>query len=316
MNDLTLIYQSTLIKSIRAFFNERDFADVLVPLMVQNPGMEPHIHPMKVTGAIDNKFKGYLHTSPEFFMKKILSYKHPELRNIFTLNYCYRDEPKSTHHRNQFLMLEWYRTDSHYFKIMDDLKDLIIYCSKSFKNKFTAKSFTRMSIQELFIKELNIDILDYLDPKKLRTLIEKEFQDVPLPKQDLAWDDYYFLLFLNKLEPKLEKYPAIILYEFPAPLSALSTIKESDPRVCERFEVYCNGIEIANCYNELTDHDEQKKRFNEQAKLKSELYSYELPDPSEFYESMQRGLPKSSGIALGVERLLMVLSDIENSFQS
>ena len=120
----------------------------------------------------------------------------------------------------------------------------------------------------------------------------------------------------NLIEPKISKFQALMITEFPAPLSALSTLKDSDPRVCERFEVYLNGIELCNCFNELTDADEQRKRFSEQNKLKKKLYGYNLPKPESFYRTMDKGFPPSAGIALGVERLLHSLFDIENPFYS
>ena len=169
-------------------------------------------------------------------------------------------------------------------------------------------------MQEIFLETINIDILNYLEKDKLKELIQTQFKDVPLPASELHWDDYFFLLYLNKVEPGINKYPAILIYEFPAPLAALSTLKESDKRVCERFEVYLNGVELCNSFNELTDVSEQRKRFSEQAKLKNELYHYSLPSPDKFYQSMERGLPPSAGIALGVERLLYSILEIENPF--
>ena len=143
-----------------------------------------------------------------------------------------------------------------------------------------------------------------------------DFPNVPLPDQECEWDDYYFLLFLNEIEPKFKDIDYLLLYDLPHHLSALSTLKESDPRVCERFEIYINGIELCNCFNELTNHDEQKKRFNEQEKLKKRLYNYSLPEPSDFYCTLESGYPKSAGIALGVERLALSLLDIKNPFFS
>ncbi len=102
--------------------------------------------------------------------------------------------------------------------------------------------------------------------------------------------------------------------EFPAPLAALSTLKKDDPRVCERFEVYVNGVELCNCFNELTDSLEQRKRFADQAALKKKIYGYSLPEPKAFYRSLEKGLPPSAGIALGVDRLLSSLFEIENPF--
>lgn len=160
---------------------------------------------------------------------------------------------------------------------------------------------------------LGVDILSFLTVDKIKLLL-KSYPDVPVPEKDLAWDDYFFLLYLNKIEPEMKEYPLLMVTEFPAPLSALSTLKQSDPRVCERFEVYINGIEICNCFNELTDLEEQKKRFELQAKEKLELYGYVLPEPKKFYGALEKGLPKSSGIALGVERLLHSLFEIDEPF--
>lgn len=307
---------------IRDFFTSDNFLDVQTPPMVQNPGMETHIHPFQVKSPNNKKdLDLYLHSSPEFHMKELLSLG---FEKIFNLSYCFRDEPSSMHHRPQFLMLEWYRTDVHYTKIMEDTINLFKYCANRFVKdglniKSELKDFKpiKKSIQEIFREIIDIDILNYLDKDMLAELIRDKFPSVPLPPktehEKLSWDDYYFLLFLNEVEPSLKKYPFILLYDFPNHLSALSTIKNNDERVCERFEVYSFGIELCNCFNELTDLSQLKKRFEEQAKEKKKLYAYELPEPESFYRSME-SLPMSSGIALGVERLLMSLTDLENPF--
>ncbi len=116
----------------------------------------------------------------------------------------------------------------------------------------TGQIMVRKTMQELFKEELGIDILEFLDIRSIKSLL-MSFPDVPVPKSDLLWEDYFFLLYLNRIEPVLSKYPLLLIYEFPAPLSALSTLKSNDPRVCERFEVYANGVELCNCFNELTD---------------------------------------------------------------
>ncbi|OUR93672.1 hypothetical protein A9Q84_19605 [Halobacteriovorax marinus] len=327
MNEITRLNKLTMLfkvqQYIRDFFTAEQFLDVLTPPMVENPGMETHIHPFQVRSARDkSNLEMYLHTSPEFHMKELLA---EGIEKFFTLSYCFRDEPKSTHHRSQFVMLEWYRANEFYTKIMNDVEELFSFCAKrfvedGFQIKESLKNFTpmRMTISEVFREVLDIEILDFLDKDSLAQMIRANFKDVPLPPErehhKLSWDDYYFLLFLNKVEPKLREYPFLLLYEFPHQLSALSTIKENDPRVCERFEVYCHGIELCNCFNELTDLKIQRERFSEQAQLKSKLYSYELPEPNEFYQTMERGIPRASGIALGVERLFMALTGVEDPF--
>jgi lysyl-tRNA synthetase class 2 len=293
----------------------------MTPPMVLNPGMETHIHPFRVGQAQKSVFTDwYLHTSPEFHMKELLSLG---FQDIYTIGYAFRDEPNATYHRPQFIMLEWYRRNAHYTQIMKDCEDLITHSLHALKTQnisvhssFEKFVFQKATVQEIFEDTLNIDILNFLETKDLKELIEKNFKDIPLPSQGekLSWDDYYFLLFLNKVEPHLKHYPYLLLYEFPHHLSALSTLKNDEPRVCERFEIYAHGIELCNCFNELTNIDIQKKRFLAQAAEKKQLYQYELPTPHVLYEALERGLPTSAGIALGVERLLMVLTGIENPF--
>ena len=286
--------------------------------MVENPGMETHIHSFQVSSIVKNELKNlYLHTSPEFHMKKLLA-ENEELKNIFTISYCFRDEPNSPIHRNQFLMLEWYRKFERYEKIMQDTENLIKSAnaylqSKNIKTKKQDFIFERTTVDSLFNEFLNFSILDFLETKELKEKILKDFKDVPLPSVDCDWDDYYFLLFLNKIEPLLENYPYLLISEFPAPLSALSTLSSKDNRVCERFEVYMHGIELCNCFNEITDHKELENRFKQQALDKKRIYNYQLPWPNEFMQTM-KNYPQSAGIALGVERLLLSLVDVNNPF--
>lgn len=313
-------YQFELIQIIRNFFVSEGFLDVITPPAVQNPGMEVHIHPFQLHSVRSQKqVPLYLHTSPEFCLKELLA-SDEDFDKIFSISYCFRDEPDSPIHRSQFIMLEWYRKHERYEKIMEDVEKLISFCitegkKKNFPLRIQNLTLVKKTMQDLFLEELGIDILSFLTIPTIKELLKK-FPDVPVPTASLEWDDYFFLLYLNKIEPNLKKYPLLLINEFPAPLSALSTLKQNDPRVCERFEVYVNGIELCNCFNELTDASEQRKRFEEQNELKQKLYHYQLPEPKNFYQAMDKGLPKSSGIALGVERLLGSLFEINQPFFS
>ena len=315
---MRLRYQFELIQLIRNFFTQQGFLDVMTPPAVENPGMEVHIHPFQLYSAHKKETVPYfLHTSPEFCLKELLAKKEEGLENIFSLTYCFREEPHSPIHRQQFIMLEWYRKNVHYEKIMRDVENLIQYCidhrgSLPLRKNIQGQKFVKKTVQQLFKEHLDIDILNYLDIPSIKNLL-KEFPEVPVPETQLEWDDYFFLLYLNKIEPEIQKTPCLLVYEFPAPLSALSTLKKDDPRVCERFEVYINGIELCNCFNELTDLKELEKRFTEQNKSKNRLYGYVLPAPRNFYKAMEH-YPPSAGIALGVERLLHSLFEIENPF--
>lgn len=314
-------YQILILKLIREFFTENNFDEVMTPPIVQNPGSEVHIHPFEVMSKINHKkLNLYLHTSPEFQMKKILAHG---FKNIYNIAYSFRDEPQSDIHRHQFIMLEWYRSGKFYDHLMQDCFELITKITKSFALKKilnpqlvnTKMPFVKKTIDEIFMEILNIKISDYLDSAKIKALITHQFPDLPCANQDeFTWEDCFFLIFLNKIEPELKKYPFIILYEYPAPLAALATLKDENPKVCNRFELYLHGIEIANCFHELTDLSLQKKRFSHQAKLKEELYHYQLPVAENFYKTLEKGLPYSSGIALGVERLIYCLSDAKQAF--
>lgn len=312
--------QFELLQAIRNFFLKQNFQDVLTPPAVKNPGMETHIHAYKLASLIGRQQDPYyLHTSPEFHMKELLSLGFEKL---FTLGYCFRDEPNSPIHRFQFIMLEWYRSGERYEAIMNDCEKLLPFCLEHLEAKkietlpeLKNLKTERVTIQELFREYLNFDILDFLDSNDLKEKILKDFPDVPVPTNEkLEWDDYYFLLFLNKIETELVHHPSLLLYEFPKHLSALSTLKESDPRVCERFEIYLRGVELCNCFNELRDIKIQRERFAEQAELKKKLYGYGLPEPKVLYDALELGFPESSGVALGVERLLTGLTGIQNPF--
>jgi lysyl-tRNA synthetase class 2 len=309
-------YLFELIQLIRNYFGEQGFLDVLTPPAVENPGMEVHIHPFQLHSVQKKSLAPlYLHTSPEFHMKELLA---EDFKKIFTISYCFRDEPSSPIHRPQFLMLEWYRSGERYESIMKDVEGLIDYVIANaqhipLRQSMKNNKLIKKTMVELFHEELGVDLLNYLDISSIKKLL-KDFPDVPVPEAELEWDDYFFLLYLNKIEPLIKKYPLLMITEFPAPLSALSTLKASDPRVCERFEIYINGIELCNCFNELTDPREQNQRFSSQNDLKQKIYKYSLPEPKRFYATMNKGLPASAGIALGVERLLSTLFEIENPF--
>lgn len=309
-----------LIKFIRQYFEAEGFLDVLTPPIVANPGMETHIHPFGLYRAKGGEnLNLFLHTSPEFHMKGLLSEGHEK---IFTLSYCFRDEPSSQNHRPQFIMLEWYRAFSHYVDIMNDCDKLFQFLIFSFekeglplRSSFAQAKIKRLTMTEAFDHFLQINLREILEKERLFHFIKSSHSDIPLPKyEEIDWEDLFFLLFLNKLEPLLINEPLLLLYEFPAQLCALSTIKMDDPQVCERFEIYAHGVELCNCFNELTSLHEQKKRFDQQRVQKALLYQYELPNPDFFFQSLERGLPQSSGIALGIERLAMAISGNEDLF--
>jgi lysyl-tRNA synthetase class 2 len=307
---MTNIAHFQTIQLIRDFFRQEGFLETPTPPIVKAPGMEAHLEPFEIKHAGSSQ-PLFLHTSPEFYMKKLLSEGH---KKIYSLSYCFRNEPSSETHRPQFLMLEWYRANCHYETIKKDAITLIESVREGLEalgHEVNSKSpVVIKTVDQLFKEELNFSILNYLEVEQIKDLIKSKFPELIGSKFEETlwpWEDYFFLLFLNKIEPTFKKYDVLLVDEFPAPLAALSTLKESDPRVCERFEVYLAGIELCNCFNELTDLEEQRKRYFEENQKRKLLYNKEIPEPRELFDALERGIPSSAGIALGVERLLLGL---------
>jgi len=305
------ILKFKFIQDIKNFFLKNNYLDVLTPPVVESPGIEPHLHPFKVSGK--NYPSAYLHTSPEFHMKELLSHG---LEKIFTISYSFRDEPASETHRPQFLMLEWYRSGATYLDIQRESIELINQLTKKYSctEELKEAPFEIFTIKEAFLKFSGTDLDQLKTSHEFKKHIERNFSHLPLPKEDLTWDDYFFLLFLNEIEPKLKSIPKVILKDYPASQAALSTIKETDPSVCERFEIYLGGIEIGNCFNELRDLKIQKDRFIEARKEREALYNEVMPKPKVLFQALERGLPTSGGIAVGVERLFSAITKNNTPF--
>ena len=305
------ILKFQFIQDVKNFFLKNNYLEVTTPPIVQSPGIEPHLHPFKVVGK--NNPEAYLHTSPEFHMKELLSHG---LDKIFTISYSFRDEPISETHRPQFLMLEWYQANATYLDIQVESIELINQLASKYSpdNNFKEASFKTLTVKEAFLEFSNTDLNKLKTPAEFKEHLKQNFPGLPLPKEELTWDDYFFLLFLNEIEPKLKSIPKVLLKDYPASQAALSTIKKDDPSVCERFEIYLNGVEIGNCFNELRDIDAQKKRFLHSKLERKNLYQEEMPTPEVLFRSLEKGFPPSGGIAIGVERLFSAITNSRFSF--
>ena len=306
-------------QKIRDFFRSRGFWDVLTPPAVPHPGMETHLHPFQLFSPKRRECeKFYLHTSPEFALKKLLG---QGLGNLFSLNYCFRDEPPSSTHRFQFLMLEWYRVERNskensYKAVEKDVVDLLEDCRQVLKGEKGGVKWESalcpevLTVEQAFVRWAGFSLSQCETQEHFLEAILSHcpFLLPPQGRENLEWEDLFFIVFLNLIEPPLKKIPLVILKEYPAPLAALSRLKKENPRVCERFEVYLGGLELGNCFYELLDLEELKGRFEREALRKKKLYGYSLDRPWDFYKTMAAGLPPCSGIALGVERLFMGLT--------
>jgi lysyl-tRNA synthetase class 2 len=298
--------------ALRAFFRERDFLEVETPVLQVSPGMEPHIKIFS-TELIEPQGAGrtlHLHTSPEFTMKKLLVAGVPRL---FQLCHSFRNEERSETHSPEFAMLEWYRAGETYEALMEDCVGLLRACAeaagcRTFTWRGTESDpfadWRRLSVAESFETYAGIDLLACApDAAKLGEAAARI--GIP-PHEGDAFDDIFFRIFAERIEPHLGVGAPCILYDYPVSMAALSRPKASDPRLAERFEIYVAGMELANAFGELTDAAEQRRRFEKDTALARRIYGRANPIDEDFLAALEHGMPESSGIALGFDRLVML----------
>lgn len=286
------------LNEIRTVFLQNDFVEVYTPNLVANPGMEPHLRAFKTTWNFGKDKKNYyLPTSPEIHLKKLLS---QGMENIFEIKACFRNEERSEVHSPEFHMLEWYRAYTGLDAIELDLKRIF---SKLLNHSIEFKRYHLRHFYESYFKADWSEIFNF-EAFKLRA------EKYGFSSMDMTWNDLFSWFQVTVVEPELKKIDKpVILYGFPdlQPSLARNLNRES-----ERFELYWKGVELANAYHELNDPVEQEKRWlkDQDFRRNNNLDVYELD--YEFLEALKMGMPPSSGIALGLERLFMVLNNIEN----
>ncbi len=307
--------RARVIESIRNFFRGENFLETDTPQMVRLPGMEPHLSPFK-TQLIDqagSQTDMFLITSPEYAMKKILV---GGAEKIFQICKSFRNrETDSELHNPEFTLLEWYRAYAGYAEIMDDTERLVEYLAvkengkaeinyKNNKVDVTAP-WPRKKVKDLFAEYAGIDYEHFEDTEKLREAVEKKGYSVD---EKTLYEDLFYMVFLNEIEPKLGFEGPVIVYEYPVQMAALSKKCDDDERYAQRFEAYIAGVELCNGYTELNDPVEQKTRLNaeREQRLKSGTDDYDV-DQS-FITALEFGMPPSGGNALGVDRLAMLIT--------
>ncbi len=295
---------------IRTWFRSEGFLEVETPTLVRAPGQEPHLDPFEtvVQNERHERRPAFLTTSPEYALKKLLVAGFPK---IFELARCYRNgEPRGNLHNPEFTMLEWYRAGTDYRGIMNDAEQLVYFVvNELFANRrsqiadhtisdkrlaisFFAPPWERLSVRESFRKYAAIDL------------------DAELGRAD--FDTWFFKIFLTHIEPKLGQNKPTILYDYPASMAALARLKADDPCYAERFEVYLRGVELANAFSELGDAAEQRQRFLDEQAVRTRAGKLAHPIDEDFLAALQAGLPECGGIALGVDRLAMILLDAQS----
>lgn len=292
-----------ILRFIREFFWLQDFVEVETPLLLRLPGQEPYLSPMKLSlhDETGKEFTGFLHTSPEYAMKKMLASGYEK---IFSICKAFRDfESFGGTHNPEFTMIEWYRGHSDFWQIMDDVQSLFDFISEKLGTKKFV--FERLHMRDLWQRYIGVNLDEYLTVEKMYELcLEKGYH----PAVDEPYEDLFYRIFLNEVEPKLG---TVMIHHYPTQMAALAKMSETDLGYAERFEVYVGGLEIANAFGELTDSKEQLARFEEEHRKRQELGKDVFDIDMEFIEAVGQ-MSASGGIALGVDRLVQLFTSCQN----
>jgi lysyl-tRNA synthetase class 2 len=297
-------------RAFRGWFEARGFVEVETAALQVSPGNETHLHAFatQLTGPRADASPLYLRTSPEFACKKLLAAGEPRL---FDFARVWRNRERGPLHAPEFTLLEWYRAGEPYETLMDDCGALIALAAET----AGARSFSfrgrecdpfappeRITVAEAFARLAGIDLMASLERGALVGAAKAAGIRVAA---DDSWSDVFSRVIVERIEPALGVGRPAILYEYPIEEAALARPKQGDPRVAERFEVYACGVELANCFGELTDPAEQRRRFEADMALKQSLYGERYPIDEDLLDALTH-MPPAGGAALGFDRLVML----------
>ncbi len=328
--------RAQVIDAIRLFFKWQKYLEVETPILVNAPSTESNIDFFQTRiSFIDNKKRqAFLISSPEFAMKKLLA-SYPT--NMFQITKSFRNhEGLSSTHNHEFTILEWYHVQADYTNVMVDFENLVKFIfgfinqhiSLTYQdNKWQVKGFEkissvkltyldqeidltppweRLSVKEAFEKYADVDEETLLDKIKLmQKAVAKGYRQIT------SWEEAFDQILLNEVEPNLGQGRPTILYDYPIQLGAYAQAKKEDPRYAERFEVFINGLELGNAFSEITDVKTQADVMDKDARERQKLGKQLLPIDEDFLVAMTEGLPKVAGIAVGVDRLVMLFANTD-----
>lgn len=313
--------RARLAREIRAHLTGRGYEEVETPCLVPAPGMEPHIQAFEAPfvpeggGAATPLF---LHTSPEYAMKRLLAEGFPA---IFQLARVFRNGEVSATHNPEFTLLELYRAGTDYRGIMADLEVLLEAAARALspagapevrrrgRTLSFAAPFETLTVDEAFRRHAGVDLgACEGDAARLAAAARAAGHD-PGPGGE-SFDDVFFRVMLDAVEPRLGVDRPTWLVDWPASMAALARVKPRDPRWAERFELYAGGLELANGFSELTDAAEQRARLVEEQALRARLGRRVYPLDEPFLAAVGR-MPAAGGVAVGLDRVLMLLVEAE-----
>ena len=301
---------------VRAFFAERAYEEVETPCLVPAPGMEPHLdafHAPFLPEGGGSPRSLWLHTSPEYAMKRLLAEGFPR---IFQLARVFRNGEVSVTHNPEFTMLEFYRAGTGQEGIMQDLEALLDRAARALTGGTRVKAaggaldlaapYERVPVADLFARHAGVDLASCDgDAGRLRAAMLAAGLGPGQPGD--RFDDLFFRVFLERVEPALAAGGRpVYVVDWPASMAALARLRAADPRVAERFELYAGGLELANGFSELTDASEQRRRLEEERAHRQRLGRPAYPLDERFLDAVGR-MPEAGGVAVGLDRLLMLL---------
>jgi elongation factor P--(R)-beta-lysine ligase len=318
------LIREQVIDGIRTYFKQQGFHEVETPLLVASPGTEPYLDVFETELQLQEENgdriqkKGHLLTSPEYALKKLLA---AGLGNIFEICKSFRNnEGRSSRHNPEFTIVEWYHVNADYTDVMTDCEQLLTYLVTQIKKSdgkklvYQGKEYNlttpwpRISVAEAFQKYVGVSTDDLLDREALASAAQHKGYHVTA---ETNWDDLFYQLFLNEIEPQLAAMNSpVFVHDYPVSQAALSEKKKDDPRFAERFELYLAGYELGNAFTELRNAEEQEQRLREEMAVRQQLAKQTYPIDQDFIEALRSGFPPTGGIAVGVDRLVMLLADV------
>lgn len=296
--------------ALRRYFEREGYAEVETPLLVPAPGMEPQITAFAVPFVPETEIGRprdlYLHTSPEYAMKRLIA---DGAGAIFQICKVFRNGEVSRSHNPEFTMLEFYRPHSDYRRIMEDLERALAEAEDAIGGDeyFRRLPFDRVTVRDALLRETGIDLRSCPDARSLATAARGI--GIRVDPSD-GFDDVFFRIFLERIEPDLGRSRPTYLTEYPAPLASLARLKPDDPSVAERFELYARGLELANGFSELNDASEQRRRLREEQAQRRAKGRPVYPIDERFVEAVGR-MPPCGGVAVGLDRVLMLILNVE-----
>lgn len=300
-----------IIRAVREFFYEKHFHEVIPPVMNSTVPLEPNIYPFKTTwNTRAGETELYFSTSPERGIKKMLA---RGIGNCFALGHCFRNlEGAGSKHMPEYVMLEWYRENEDYKKIMQDLQELIHFIHRHIKNTSLnlEGKWPIYTMEELFKKYASLEITEIIEDKILFQKAKEKGYSI----ENTSWNELFDQIFVQEIEQNMPSTPYFIV-DFPTRLSPLCRVQKNKPYLADRFEFFMAGMEIANGNNENLDYEKIEKSFQKERDERLEKKLQPQPVDTDFIntvKTMAISGKKYAGIGLGIDRLAMIMAGEEN----